>query len=67
LDSAALACPEPVEYPVGNTGLVEFLLSLPDQGKKELMILVGIYPAEWDLPKQDKEKPMVLVGRSAME
>jgi hypothetical protein len=51
LDSAALACPEPVEYPVGNTGLVEFLLSLPNRGKKELMILVGIYPAEWNLPK----------------
>jgi hypothetical protein len=31
--------------------LVETLLRLPNQSKKELMILVGIYPAEWDLPK----------------
>jgi hypothetical protein len=56
-----------VEYPACNTGLVEFLLRLPNQGKKELMILVGIYPTEWDLRKQDKEKLMMLVGRSAME
>jgi len=31
------------------------------------MILLGIYPAEWDLPKQDREKRMMLVGRSATE
>jgi hypothetical protein len=31
------------------------------------MMLVGIYPAEWDLPKPDKEKLMTLVGKSAME
>jgi hypothetical protein len=41
-----------VEYPACNTGLVELLRrSLPNQGKKELMILVGINPTEWDLPK----------------
>jgi hypothetical protein len=47
--------------------LVEILLRLPNQAKKELMTLVGIYPAESDLPKQVREKPMMLVGRSAME
>ena len=40
-----------MEYPACNTGLVELLRSLPNQGKKELMILVGINPTEWDLPK----------------
>jgi len=53
LGSATLACPEPVEYPVGNIGLVESLLSLPKQDREELTMLVGMYPTEWDLPKQD--------------
>jgi pantothenate kinase len=26
------------------------------------MMLVGMYPTEWDLPKQDKEELMMLVG-----
>jgi hypothetical protein len=46
---------------------VEFLLSLPKQDKGELMIMVGMYPTEWDLPKQDKEELMMLLGMSAME
>jgi hypothetical protein len=67
LGSAALACPKLVEYPVGNIGLVEFWLSLPNQDKEEPMILVNMYPTEWDLPKQDKEELMMLLGLSAME
>jgi hypothetical protein len=67
LGSAALACPEPVEYPVDNLGLAEFLLSLPKQDKEELMMLVGMYPTEWDLPKQDKQELMMLLGMSAKE
>jgi hypothetical protein len=67
LGLAALPCPEPVEYPVGKIGLVEFLLSLPKQDKEELMMLVGIYAMEWNLPKQDKEELMMLLGMSAME
>ena len=31
LGPAALPCPERIEYPVGNIGLVECLLSLPEQ------------------------------------
>ena len=31
------------------------------------MMLVGMYPTEWDLPKQDKDELMVLLGMSAME
>jgi hypothetical protein len=67
LGLAALPCPEPIEYPIGNIGLVEFLLSLPKQDKEELMILVGMNPTEWDLPKQDKEELMMLLGMSAKE
>jgi hypothetical protein len=66
LGSAALVCPEPVEYPVGKIALVEFLLSLPKQDKEELM-MVNMYVLEWDLPKQDKEELMMLLGMSAME
>lgn len=63
----ALACPEPVEYPVGNSGWVEFVLSLPVQDacqgrKEEPMMLVGTHPTEWDLPKKDREELMMLVG-----
>jgi hypothetical protein len=46
---------------------VETLLRLPNQGKKEPMILLGIYPTEWDLPRQDREKLTMLVGLSAVE
>jgi hypothetical protein len=67
LGSAALACPESVEYPVGNIGFVESWLSLPKQDKEELMILVGMYPTQWDLPKQDREEMRMLLGMSAME
>jgi hypothetical protein len=66
LGSAALACPEPVEYPEGNFELVEFLLSLPKQDKEGQM-MVDMYPMEWDLPKQDKEEFMMLLGMSAIE
>ena len=31
------------------------------------MMLVGMYPTEWDLPKQDKDELMTLLGMSAME
>jgi hypothetical protein len=62
LGPAALPCPEPIGYPVGNVGLVEFSLSLPKQDKEELM-----YPMEWDLPKEDKAELMMLLGMSAME
>ena len=31
------------------------------------MMLVGMYPMEWDLPKQDKEELMMLLGMYAME
>lgn len=47
--------------------MVEFLLSLPKQDKEEVMILVGMYPTEWDLSKQEKEELMMLLGMSAME
>jgi hypothetical protein len=67
LGSAALPRPEPVEYPVGRIELVEFSLSLPKQDKEELMMLVGMYPTEWNLSKQDKEELMMLLGMSAME
>jgi hypothetical protein len=46
---------------------VETLLRLPNQGKKEPMILLGIYPTEWDLPRQGREKLTMLVGLSAVE
>ena len=41
-------------------------MSLPKQDKEELMML-GMYPTEWDLPKRDKGKLMMLLGMSAME
>ena len=66
LGPEALPCPEPVEYPVGNIGLVEFFLSLPKQDKEELMMLV-MYPTEWDLPRQDKKELMMLLGMSTAE
>jgi hypothetical protein len=31
------------------------------------MMLVGMYPTEWDLPKQDKQELMMLLGMSAKE
>ena len=31
------------------------------------MILVNMHPTEWDLPKQDKEELMALLGLSAGE
>ena len=31
------------------------------------MLLVGIYPTEWDLPEQEKQELMVLLGMSAIE
>ena len=46
---------------------MEFGLSLPKQDKEELMMLVGMYPTEWDLPKQGKKELMMLLGMSAME
>ena len=46
---------------------MEFLLSLPEQDKEEVMMLVSMYPTEWDLPKQDKEELMMLLGMSVME
>jgi hypothetical protein len=46
---------------------VEFWLSLPKQNNEELILLVGMYPTQWDLPKQDKEELMMLSGMSAME
>jgi hypothetical protein len=36
-------------------------------GKEELMMLVGMYPTEWDLPKQDKKEMRMLLGMSVME
>lgn len=67
LGSATLACPAPVEYPVGRIELVEFWFSLPKQDKEELTMLVGMYPVEWDLPRQDKEELMMLLGISLVE
>ena len=31
------------------------------------MMLIGMYPTEWDLPKQDKDELMMLLGMSATE
>ena len=67
LGPAALPCPEPLDYTVGNIGWVEFLLSLPKQDKEELMMQVGMYPTEWDLPKQEEKELMMLLGMSARE
>ena len=46
--------------------MVKFSAEPAQQDKEELMLL-SMYPTEWDLPEQDKKELMMLLGLSEVE